>query len=236
MASIIYRTMSSLFMLGGLVMAGIGGWYDFQEAITNPVGPLGLSILLWGVIVYSIGGLGIIGQLWYKVKQLERAMPEIKVTPVVYNRRAILEVHNYGGNAVFRSKARLIKDKHHQEEMYTMYWESVKEGSVSIAKQGTETLLVAEQFMTDLNPMTSALRMFKMGTSGEQHFLVGFWISSDQVLDSTGFPHAVFKDSVDDVYLEVSISAEPALKNSFRKTYRIHQPSIDNLVFEEVNS
>jgi len=62
---IILRTISSIVYLGGLVMTGIGGWYDYQQAMTVSSGPFGLSILLWGIIIAALGSVILIAQLWY---------------------------------------------------------------------------------------------------------------------------------------------------------------------------
>jgi len=92
---IILRTISSIVYLGGLVMTGIGGWYDYQQAMTVSSGPFGLSILLWGIIIAALGSVILIAQLWYRVHKLENEAVSIDVYPNGFPMMDIgLVVHN----------------------------------------------------------------------------------------------------------------------------------------------
>jgi hypothetical protein len=97
MAIIIFRTISSILYIGGLVMTGIGGWYDYQQTSIMPYGPFGFSILLWGIIIAGVGSILLIGQLWYKIRSLERPKTAIDITfRTKVGREISLIIHNKG--------------------------------------------------------------------------------------------------------------------------------------------
>lgn len=114
-------------------MAGIGGWYDYQQALTMPYGPFELSILLWGIIIAGIGSFLIIGQMWFKIWKLESPKTAIDVKfKTQVGREITLIVRNKGSiPAVFSADitCSIIPGKHQLTKILqlidaSMVWES----------------------------------------------------------------------------------------------------------------
>ena len=85
-------------------MTGIGGWYDFQQTLTMPYGPWGISILLWGIILAGLGSLLLIGQMWYRIWRLENPKAEVGVSSIYPVGKEInLVIHNNSKVAVYFS-------------------------------------------------------------------------------------------------------------------------------------
>lgn len=92
---VILRTMSSITFLVGLVMAVIGGWYDYKQTLAAPIGPFGLSMFLWGFIIFAIGTIAIIAQLRYEIRKRENLKVKLEVSPnSIVGREITLVVHN----------------------------------------------------------------------------------------------------------------------------------------------
>jgi hypothetical protein len=85
MPAVIYRTVSYIITVIGFVMTFVGGWYDFQQATSIPVGPAGINILLWGIIIYFIGSAAIIGQLTFRLHKIEHKKPVMKLATEFWN-------------------------------------------------------------------------------------------------------------------------------------------------------
>ena len=78
-------------------MTAIGLWYDYQQSITTPTGPFGITILSWGIILFVIGSVGTILQLRHKISKLENPKSEIEIYPNSPAGRTIeLVVYNKG--------------------------------------------------------------------------------------------------------------------------------------------
>ncbi len=200
-------------------MMAMGGWYDFQQTLTSPVGPLGISMLLWGVIIYTIGSLAIIGQMLYKEHKLVNALPSSAVKPVVYNERAILEIENLAGGADFTARARVISGTP-EPELYGMYWEGVRGTSTYHidGAGGTASILVGEiAEETILRDVKTAiykgeLQLFRMGTSGEQTFPSHTHREIPRMINGK---EGIEITQEDKATLEVTITSSPQLKKSF---------------------
>ncbi len=152
--------------LGSIIcaIAFVVGWLlNFsQNPILSPQVMMGVGFLLFvGFVAWTIR------DLLYKIGQLEDKRADLEVNATVYNRRAILEVHNSGSTAICRAKARVIQGST-EAELYTMYWES-ESGQCRIDADATESILVAEP---PQGYVEFGVRLFKMGASGEQVFLV----------------------------------------------------------------
>jgi hypothetical protein len=57
---VLSRTLHSLFGIGGLVMQVFGVYFDIVQAAESPRF-LGLSILVWGVILFTAFSISVIG-------------------------------------------------------------------------------------------------------------------------------------------------------------------------------
>ena len=56
-------------------MQAFGVYFDIIEASKTPVGPFGLSLLIWGIILFDIFAISVIVQLWWHIHKLEKAKP-----------------------------------------------------------------------------------------------------------------------------------------------------------------
>ena len=89
-------------------MTGIGGWYDYQQMLTMPHGPFGLSILVWGIIMVSLGSILMIAQMWYRIRTLESDRPSISVKATTsINHEFCLNVTNSGEEGTFEAQIAL---------------------------------------------------------------------------------------------------------------------------------
>ncbi len=52
-------------------MQAFGVYFDVVQATLTPKGPFGWSILVWGVILFTIASISVIAQLWWYIHQLE---------------------------------------------------------------------------------------------------------------------------------------------------------------------
>jgi len=68
---VISRTVHSILGIGGLVMQGVGLYFVVAQATVTPTGPLGLSILNWGIILFDIFAISVIAQLWWHIHKIE---------------------------------------------------------------------------------------------------------------------------------------------------------------------
>ena len=54
-------------------MQAFGIYFDVAQASLTPVGPFGISILYWGIILFDIATISIIVQLWWHIHQTEES-------------------------------------------------------------------------------------------------------------------------------------------------------------------
>ena len=52
-------------------MQVFGAYFDISQAAQTPTGPFGLSILIWGVIIFTIVSISVITQLWWHIHKTE---------------------------------------------------------------------------------------------------------------------------------------------------------------------
>ncbi|MFC1904143.1 hypothetical protein ACFLXT_00015 [Chloroflexota bacterium] len=52
-------------------MQALGVYFDIIQATQTPNGPFGLSILVWGVILFTLTSISIIAQLWWYIHKTE---------------------------------------------------------------------------------------------------------------------------------------------------------------------
>ena len=67
------RVLHTLFGVAGFVMQIIGIYFAVTQASQTPVGPFGLSILIWGVILFTIVSISVIFQLWRCINAIEQS-------------------------------------------------------------------------------------------------------------------------------------------------------------------
>ena len=67
------RVLHSLLGGAGFVMQIIGIYFTITQANETPVGPFGLSILIWGVILFTIFSISVIFQLWRRINKIEES-------------------------------------------------------------------------------------------------------------------------------------------------------------------
>ena len=67
---VLSRTIHSVLGIGGLVMQAVGVYFDIVQASQSPK-LLGLSILVWGVILFTLFSVSVIAQLWYHINKTE---------------------------------------------------------------------------------------------------------------------------------------------------------------------
>ncbi len=68
---ILQRTVQSVVGAAGLVMEAIGLYFNIAQVAEAPSGPFGWSILVWGVILFTLSAISIIAQLWWHINKLE---------------------------------------------------------------------------------------------------------------------------------------------------------------------
>jgi hypothetical protein len=196
--------------------------------ILGIVGPLltPLSqVAFWGmtweriiILTFLIGGMII-----YIQTEIEnRKRPNIKVRPLVSDRAAVLEVFNKGGISQFRVLAKIMRN-HSRGPAITLCWEPGGNKS-EIERDGSGTIIVAYQFGVGL------LNTPTMTSEGKKHLTIAAW-----PLDKWGEPQTDLPP--DDVYLEISITADKNLRKTFsRMIFKLTQTSFTNLHFEYVKS
>ncbi len=59
-------------------MQGFGIYFDVVQAGATPVGPLGLSLLVWGIILFDVAAVSVIGQLWWHIHRIDAPIEAIK--------------------------------------------------------------------------------------------------------------------------------------------------------------
>lgn len=65
------RTLHSVLAIVGFVMQAFGIYSDIVQTGTTPTGPFGLSILVWGIILFDAFAISIIVQLWWRLRKIE---------------------------------------------------------------------------------------------------------------------------------------------------------------------
>ncbi len=58
-------------------MEVIGIYFDVVQASQTPKGPFGLSIFVWGVILFTIASISIITQLWWHIYNTEHRVNSV---------------------------------------------------------------------------------------------------------------------------------------------------------------
>lgn len=148
--------------------------------------------------------------------------PDINVTSVVRNRRAILEVYNSGPSAYFVARGRVNRGPS-ESELYTMYWDAIKTERCQIDQGETASILVAERQQATFGLFY--LQFFRLGTSGEQTFPAPTVenIGGQVIID-------------DKCSVEITITSEPPMKAPFRGEHFIVRSTglsdIDSITFE----
>jgi hypothetical protein len=165
----------------------------------------------------------IAGMIIYIQTEIEnRKRPNIKVRPLVSDRAAVLEVFNKGGISQFRVLAKIMRN-HSRGPAITLCWEPGGNKS-EIERDGSGTIIVAYQFGVGL------LNTPTMTSEGKKHLTIAAW-----PLDKWGEPQTDLPP--DDVYLEISITADKNLRKTFsRMIFKLTQTSFTNLHFEYVKS
>ncbi|MBI2846654.1 MAG: hypothetical protein HYX82_02095 [Chloroflexi bacterium] len=197
------------------LLAGLGLAFDYTGESVLTISPSH-----WGRIGLIASGIFV---LLTAIREIDLALqqkPEIIVKPQIHNGRAILEVRNIGGEANFTAKARVIATVP-ERELYTMYWESVRDISCHIdGDGGIASILVGEKAKRDVilkgEPLKSILRggieLFKMGTSGEQTFSV---FSGERSIERIGDKLITEGKAIARCIVEVTITATPRLKSKW---------------------
>ena len=70
---ILSRVLQAIFGIGGFVMQVFGVYFDIKQAGQIPTGPFGLSILTWGVILFTAAAISFIFQLWKYINRIEKS-------------------------------------------------------------------------------------------------------------------------------------------------------------------
>ena len=97
---VLSRTLQFIAGIAGLVMGAIGVYFDIIEASQTPIGPLGLSILAWGFILFAVTSVSVIVQLWWHIHKMEESykyslsLNELKLLQDNKIIRFILEMSN----------------------------------------------------------------------------------------------------------------------------------------------
>jgi len=68
---VLSRTIHSALGIGGLMMQGFGLYFDIVQVTETPEGPFGISILGWGVILFTVFSISVIAQLWWHIRGIE---------------------------------------------------------------------------------------------------------------------------------------------------------------------
>lgn len=193
MATILFRTISSIFYIGGLVMTAVGGWYDYQQTLTIPYGPFGLSILLWGIIIAGLGSLLLISQMWYRIWKLENPKVEIDVYPnslvarditlVVHNRSKIPADFSATMTPKFDYAEANISDSKIQGLIdVSMVWEASGTASDKINPDGRKIIKICsvdEQILTEKTK--HYIRFYKVESSQLQSFECASYMDGDAI-------------------------------------------------------
>jgi hypothetical protein len=213
-----------------LNLVAIASLFNYSASVTYI---FGFTIRQFFVFIALLASIIIIIHL-IVINTLEKnKRPKIIVKPKVFNRRAILEVINKGGAAIFTAKGRVIATFPNQE-LYTMYWESVKDTRCLIdGNDGIASILVGEIANQDLKGEAettiykNGLQLYKLGTSGEQVFSVNTGIHSENG----------YTLSDRECIVEVTITSQPPLRQSFSMKRYLLNIAGSNLTFtEELNS
>jgi len=67
------RVLHSIFGIAGFVMQVIGIYFTITQINQTPIGPFGLSIFIWGVILFTIVSISVIFQLWRRINRIEES-------------------------------------------------------------------------------------------------------------------------------------------------------------------
>ena len=196
------------YAAAAMVMAGLGygtpPWWSWQYSAV-------VAFIIFVVIVSRK-----LRSQAQEIEQFKNAQPEISVTPVLVNNRAILEVRNDGGMADFVAKGRVIGGVP-GPELFTMYWEAIPDGRCKIKRGEIAAILVGEREI-GIGPrgetfLTGGMVLFKMGASGEQTYPVHTFVNqtnmATSLMDSTRM--------VSMCVVEVTITSSPALKDRFEE-------------------
>jgi hypothetical protein len=68
---ILSRTVQSLIGIVGLVLEGFGIYFSILQIANEPKGPFGWSILVWGVILFTVVAISVIVQFWWRIHKIE---------------------------------------------------------------------------------------------------------------------------------------------------------------------
>ena len=197
------------------------------------VQPIHLAFWLLGIgAVYTTIVQGI------RIKGLESRRPDIIAEPKVYNDRAILEVHNIGGEADVTAKARIIATVP-EPESYTMYWESVGTTNCHIdGGEGIASILVGKLARQDhltgdiaTTIFKGGLELFKMGTSGEQVFPTFSGEISKEIRNGV---EIISGRPIDRCTVEIMLTATPKLKRKWGTHKYNLEINKGEIVFDEI--
>jgi len=191
-------------------MAGIGGWYDFQQTIAMPYGPFGLSIQTWGIIIAAIGTGLIIFQLQRRIRSLENDRPSISVSPKEFRNTFYLDVTNKGAAACFEAQITLLSVRIHGDWISTQeffpwqaVWESNNKNEVEIKQNHNDSVVLIHVGQGVSGHPTLKLWAYDMNTK------------SCTILKEFSTPEIA-------VNLRINISSDPSPKNGvFDKNYQI---------------
>jgi len=197
------------------VMTGIGGWYDYQQTLIMPYGPFGVNISVWGIIIAVLGSLLLIGQMWYRIRELESNKPNILVEiRHTINRDCCLKVINNGEEGSFETLITLyavrLNGEWYLTEEFSAWrgiWESTNTNNTKIMKGHHDSVKFAH---------------INNGASVPTIELLGYDFNTKSGIVIKDFNCYLSNDSETKVRLSVAISSNPSLKNgAFKKIYEI---------------
>lgn len=229
---------SKLGRVAGIILIILGPIAYFVAPLRGT-----MNILLWAIpLAIFLAALFLtpyhmFGQKEKEVRNLKNeldnmksARPKISVEPRVYNERAILEVHNSGGEADFTAKARVISGIP-DPELYTMYWESVGRECHINADDSASILVgeISQKNRLQQGILAGGLALFKMGMSGEQVFGAQKMQTKSKEYDGEIRTEYTFEDKC---VIEVELTSTPTLVEPFgKRQYALEIDHRGNLLF-----
>ena len=212
-------------MLATLVAAA-GISFDITGASLLGISPNDMRLMVWVAVIVFI-----VLTFWREVDLSLRAHPKIKVKPFVdLSKCAKLEILNNGARAEFTATFRIIKDRHNDSSnLFEMVWETPK----TINYKGSGAISVARKVHIrepEWPIMTPAIKLFYnvINTGSVESLTTGYWDEHDDMIDQTKPPS--------NIYIEISITAEPPLRKSFTNMmFELSQSTIHDLNFTYCN-
>ena len=102
--SALVRAVQVLAFIGGFVLMVISV-YDELQVEPRGLALVGYALWMWGVGVFFLGSLLIIGQLLLLLRRHERLRPSVRVVSPYPGREIRLDVHTYHADAVYSAVA-----------------------------------------------------------------------------------------------------------------------------------